>query len=282
MKKRKTSQFISIFNLFSLVKERQTIQQQNKETEKNFLDSFLQNNFPSVKLFTCKKCEKYFGTSEEQRNHFKSLEHREKKEEPKEEEEEDEEEDNLEEGEMLRFQLKNGKYVLLYKSIFPSGSNYLDFLKSMQNPDKPNWLVVMLSGGYFSAGIFANNDKPFLHKSIRKYITRAGQGRVQSSQDNSGNKAISAGSSLRRHNEDMLFKEIHSLLLEWKLHIDKCSIIWIRIPEARKSKFFSDNDIIKKKDIRLRKIPLNTKRPTLDEVCRVYSTLSRAEYEDPE
>jgi hypothetical protein len=93
----------------------------------------------------------------------------------------------------------------------------------------------------------------------------------------------SAGSSIRRHNEAMLSKEIRELLSAWApTHLRIAQIVWVAAPgPANAAVLYAGADApLSKADGRLRSIPFNTNRPTLSETTRVAARLSRVEYLD--
>lgn len=76
------------------------------------------------------------------------------------------------------------------------------------------WAVILSRGGHFAAAVFellperlakpgqgAAAWEAVAHRSVHRYVVRAGQGGKQSSKDAGGKYARSAGSRLRRHNE---------------------------------------------------------------------------------
>lgn len=91
---------------------------------------------------------------------------------------------------------------------------------------RPIWVVVLCRGGHFAAAAVELQPLPkgskrpedalkvLAHKCFHRYVTRRKAGGRQSVADAS--KSIkSAGSSIRRHNEAMLAKEIRELLHSW-------------------------------------------------------------------
>jgi len=81
---------------------------------------------------------------------------------------------------------------------------------------------------------------------------------------------------IRRHNETRLKEDIHHLLNEWKTDVHGAHIIFLAAPGNNRYLFIKDT-YLDKADIRLRNIPIVTRRPTLVEIKRVHQLLSTAE-----
>ncbi|KAG7672524.1 putative Ankyrin repeat and zinc finger domain-containing protein 1 [Nannochloris sp. 'desiccata'] len=113
------------------------------------------------------------------------------------------------------------------------------------------------------------------HKSFHKYVVRAKAGGKQSTKDATGKFAKSAGSRLRRHNEAALERDITQLLtVEWSEQLAACSLILIAAPGSNAKTLFSGTPaLLNRKDIRVRRVPFTTRRPTLSEAKRVARVL---------
>lgn len=162
--------------------------------------------------------------------------------------------------------------------------------------------IFMLSSGHFAGAIIShlphstkgNKGTPtelqlqsvrlLAHKTFHRYTTRRKQGGSQSAMDDAKGKANSAGSTLRRYNEQALGKDVETLMEEWKPLIDQCSSIFIRgsgkggknargtgliVRDAKDPKA-----VIKTGDKRVKMIPFATKRPTTMELKRAWCELS--------
>ena len=156
---------------------------------------------------------------------------------------------------------------------------------------RPTWVVVLCRGDHFAAAVLElvpppkaskraeDGVKVVAHKTFHRYVTRRGQGGRQSVAD--GAKSIkSAGSSIRRHNEAMLAKEIRELLHSWSpTHLRLAHIIWVAAPgPANASVLYGGNDApLTRADTRVRTIPFQTARPTLAETSRTAMRLCRIE-----
>ncbi|OLY82473.1 Protein vms-1 [Smittium mucronatum] len=143
--------------------------------------------------------------------------------------------------------------------------------------EKIYWSILLLSGGHFAAGVFDNQTgKLVAHKTIHRYTTRKKQGKSQSSHDNAKNQhAKSAGAQLRRYNEQKLLDEIKDTLNSWKQYLMMSSRIFQSTSKASRRVFFGhESSVVPYDSPTIRICPLQVKRPTLDEVSRVYGLLS--------
>uniref|UniRef100_A0A0A9CTC3 VLRF1 domain-containing protein n=1 Tax=Arundo donax TaxID=35708 RepID=A0A0A9CTC3_ARUDO len=140
-------------------------------------------------------------------------------------------------------------------------------------------IVLLTSGGHFAGCVFDGNSI-VAHKTFHRYVVRAKAGKRQSGKDATGKVAHSAGSSLRRHNEAALKKEVQELILSWKSYFDICVCAFIYAPSKNRQMLF-DGDKIQSvlQACDIRPIPLTVHRPTLKEAKRVYSNLTRLYYE---
>mmetsp|Transcript_41404 Transcript_41404/g.130341 ORF Transcript_41404/g.130341 Transcript_41404/m.130341 type:complete len:353 (+) Transcript_41404:728-1786(+) len=80
----------------------------------------------------------------------------------------------------------------------------------------------------------------------------------------------SAGSSLRRYNEQMLEKDISDLLSSWKQDLDDCLLIFVFAPGIVNRNSIFGCQVVRKDDPRIRHVPFPTRRPVLKEVDRVH------------
>jgi hypothetical protein len=162
--------------------------------------------------------------------------------------------------------------------------------------------IFMLSAGHFAGAIVSHlphstkgnkgsaaelqlqSVRLLAHKTFHRYTTRKKQGGAQSAMDDAKGKANSAGSTLRRYNEQALGNDIEELMEEWKPLLEKCDSIFIRgsgkggknargtgliVRDAKDPKA-----IIKHGDKRVKMIPFVTKRPTTVELKRAWVELT--------
>lgn len=156
-------------------------------------------------------------------------------------------------------------------------------------------ILLMIGGGHFAGAVVSHqrtksmgnpkNHKESLDaqrvvvldlKTFHRYTTRRKQGGLQSASDNARGKANSAGSSIRRYNEEALKKEVRELLLSWKEHIDKAQHIFIRANGAASRKILVgyEGADIASNDPRVKLFPFTTKRATLAEVKNAWVKLT--------
>ncbi len=160
-------------------------------------------------------------------------------------------------------------------------SKYPDpsLLNNVLNSER-TWAVIMFRSGEFAAGIFNSYGKCTHHKAIQRYTTRKGQGGSQSRKDMKGGKKIkSAGSQIRRHNEEELDLEVRQLLKDWSDAFDGCDLIFLAASKLHNNLFFKHGvnkmaPQFKKSDARIRRVPFITFKPTFTEVQRIYAKLN--------
>ncbi|WAQ94772.1 ANKZ1-like protein [Mya arenaria] len=67
-------------------------------------------------------------------------------------------------------------------------------------------------------------------------------------------------------------QEIQELIASWRPHLEKCDLIFLRAPSFNRKIFYSGKvPAFKKDDLRIRLIPFQTRRPTNNEVRRVFN-----------
>ncbi|CAK7275604.1 hypothetical protein SEPCBS57363_006792 [Sporothrix epigloea] len=152
--------------------------------------------------------------------------------------------------------------------------------------------LCMNGGGHFAAMVIAlaprkgrsgtvpmNREATVLaHKTFHRYTTRRKQGGSQSANDNAKGTAHSAGSSLRRYNEQALVDDVRNLLRDWKPLLDTAELLFVRASStANQRTIFGpyDGQILYRNDPRLRNFPFNTRRPTQKEIMRCFIELTR-------
>ncbi|KAK1418740.1 hypothetical protein QVD17_27886 [Tagetes erecta] len=143
-------------------------------------------------------------------------------------------------------------------------------------------VILLASGGHFSGCVFDGNTV-VAHKTFHRYVVRAKAGKKQSSEDAGGKIAHSAGSSIRRHNELALTKDIHELLTAWKPYFDRSAGIFIHAPSHnRKLLFDGEKPCFRCQKNVIRHIPLTVRRPTFQEAQRLYKILTQISIEPDE
>lgn len=190
-----------------------------------------------------------------------------------------------------------GTYKALFSLQTLQSGAVVDALRQMNTERSQSGISVllMIGGGHFAGAVISHqltkgkgnpkNHKESMEaqrvvvldlKTFHRYTTRRKQGGSQSASDNAHGKANSAGSSIRRYNEEALRKEVQELLLSWKEHIDKAEHIFIRATGAASRKILVgyEGSEIKLNDDRLRLFPFTTKRATLAEVKSAWVKLT--------
>ncbi|KAI8093888.1 uncharacterized protein BX664DRAFT_358263 [Halteromyces radiatus] len=150
------------------------------------------------------------------------------------------------------------------------------------------WTLLMMGGGHFAGAIIDVNQSKGLmeqqlnkqvhihtHKTFHRYTTRRKQGGSQSANDSGKGKANSAGAQIRRYNEMALQQDIRELLDQWKKYIDQSEMVFIHAPSGNKKIIYGyDNAVLRKDDPKIHNIPFTTRRPTLNELRRIYLELT--------
>lgn len=190
-----------------------------------------------------------------------------------------------------------GTYKALFNSKTLQNGAVVDALRQMNSEQSQTGISVllMIGGGHFAGAVISHqltkskgnpkNHKESMEaqrvvildlKTFHRYTTRRKQGGSQSASDNARGKANSAGSSIRRYNEEALRKEVQELLLSWSEYIKKAEHIFIRATGAASKKILVgyDGAEIKLDDRRLRLFPFTTKRATLAEVKSAWVKLT--------
>lgn len=157
----------------------------------------------------------------------------------------------------------------------------------------PHIFLCMIGGGHFAAmvvsltpkltksastGPLAKEATVLAHKTFHRYTTRRKQGGAQSASDSAKGAAHSAGSSLRRYNEQALIDEVRQLLQDWKGMIDTSELLFIRGSGStnRRTLFGPyDGQVLRQNDPRIRGFPFTTRRATQNELMRSFVELTR-------
>ncbi|KAB8296312.1 hypothetical protein EYC80_009081 [Monilinia laxa] len=159
----------------------------------------------------------------------------------------------------------------------------------------PHIFMCMIGGGHFAAmvvslaprqvknpqattGPLTKEAVVLAHKTFHRYTTRRKQGGSQSANDSAKGAAHSAGSSLRRYNEQALTDEVRQLLTSWKGMIDTSELLFIRATGTtnRRTLFGPyDDQVLRQNDPRIRGFPFSTRRATQNELMRSFVELTR-------
>lgn len=156
----------------------------------------------------------------------------------------------------------------------------------------PHIFLCMIGGGHFAAMVVGLSPKRtrrqgapeerqatvLAHKTFHRYTTRRKQGGSQAANDSAKGAAHSAGSSLRRYNEEALVKEVRDLLTEWRALIASSELLFIRATGStnRRTLFGPyEGQILRQNDERNRGFPFSTRRATQAELMRCFVELTR-------
>ncbi|XP_028404605.1 ankyrin repeat and zinc finger domain-containing protein 1-like [Dendronephthya gigantea] len=175
---------------------------------------------------------------------------------------------------------QNGTRMSVFREVVYGAKEKLareDIVSRIQDlPQEKTWLILMTGGGHFAGAVFSGNDV-LVSKTFHRYTVRAKRGTAQGIRDNKqgGHAPRSAGATLRRYNETALVQDIQNLLESWSEHIEKCSRIFMRVPNNYKWIFFTGKKPpFEKDDLRIRVIPFPTRRATFKELENVQKKLS--------
>lgn len=187
----------------------------------------------------------------------------------------------------------------VYKALFNPNESPVTALEKLkgfnQEPSKLGISVLlMIGGGHFAGAVIGHGQKNIkgnakspesrqeqmvhvIHsKTFHRYTTRRKQGGSQSASDNARGKANSAGSSIRRYNEQALQKEVRELLTSWKEYLEKAEHVFVRANGAANRKIMVgyEGAELAAGDKRLKTFPFTTKRATLSEVKKAWARLA--------
>ncbi|KAL1895052.1 hypothetical protein Sste5346_005473 [Sporothrix stenoceras] len=152
--------------------------------------------------------------------------------------------------------------------------------------------MCMIGGGHVAAMVIAlaprkakagtvpmNREATVLaHKTFHRYTTRRKQGGSQSANDAAKGAAHSAGSTLRRYNEQALVDDVRALLRDWKPLLDSADLLFVRASGTSNQRTLFgpyEGQVLQRNDPRLRSFPFNTRRPTQKEIMRCFIELTR-------
>ncbi|KAK1768733.1 hypothetical protein QBC33DRAFT_488865 [Phialemonium atrogriseum] len=160
----------------------------------------------------------------------------------------------------------------------------------------PHIFLCMIGGGHFAAMVVSlaprqtksagplNREATVLaHKTFHRYTTRRKQGGSQSANDNAKGAAHSAGSSIRRYNEQALIQDVRELLQDWKGLLDTSDLLFIRATGStnRRTLFGPyEGQVLRANDPRIRSFPFNSRRATQNELMRSFIELTRLKVQE--
>ncbi|KAL9185860.1 hypothetical protein ACHAXT_003637 [Thalassiosira profunda] len=154
----------------------------------------------------------------------------------------------------------------------------------LQSTSNSTIIVVLLQSGRFAAATFALDTrhnqtamKMTAHKTSTRYTVRKGQGGSQSSHDQGKHKAKSVGAQLRREGEKQLREDVTATWKEWRGlgYIKNAAYVFASCPKGMRREYLfggedgSGSALVEKGDERLRSIPLDVGRPTMEAAAAV-------------
>ena len=137
------------------------------------------------------------------------------------------------------------------------------------------WAVLLLRSGKF-AGIIVDGrgTKVLLHKCYKRYTVRAKAGGSQSSHDNKGGAAHSAGAAMRRAGELALQDEVTGLVRSWAETLEQCACVLVSAPKVMRSLLYDgdkDTGLLCKDDPRVVSVPFMVPKVTMNAALEVFT-----------
>lgn len=198
----------------------------------------------------------------------------------------DEDADGIRVDSQVKFLLKDQSYTLQRTLLFDSKQEYksgkvtLPMIKHfIHKAATSKWAFFLIRSGRVYAAMFdlgKSEGELVLQKSFKRYTERRKQGGSQMLRDKSGKVANSAGSQLRRANEQALLKDVEKLLGEWSNDLKKCQFLFWNRNFFSQIALFQNEKILLKSDPRLRTIPFSINKPCVEEAIRSFRLLSHA------
>uniref|UniRef100_A0A8D2C9W9 tRNA endonuclease ANKZF1 n=1 Tax=Sus scrofa TaxID=9823 RepID=A0A8D2C9W9_PIG len=178
------------------------------------------------------------------------------------------------------FQNAQGQFLDAYRCVLgprqvpPEEPELL--LQNLQSGGPRYCVVLMAAAGHFAGAVFQGREV-LTHKTFHRYTVRAKRGTAQGLRDARGAAPRSAGANLRRYNEATLYKDVRDLLAgpDWTKALEEAGTIMLRAPRSGRALFFGGREApLQRGDPRLWDIPLPTRRPTFQELQRVFHKLT--------
>ncbi len=136
------------------------------------------------------------------------------------------------------------------------------------------YTIVLIQAGAAALG-FLEGEVLKRHKVIKKYMVRQKQGKSQITYLKSKGKSR-LGSRIRLKNSIAFFEEINETLASWDV-VSKSETLLIAVPVNLKNLLYTANvpPPFEKRDPRIKKVPLDIRRPCLKELEHVNWVVSR-------
>lgn len=167
----------------------------------------------------------------------------------------------------------NTLFIFHYPLVFNLKMNdYIETKNITVQQNLPENLLILIHAG--QAGLALSKGKEIIfHKVIRKYMVRKKQGKAQINYLKTKGKSR-AGSRIRLADSADFFEEINLTANKWLEQSNPESIIYHCSPLLWGYLFRAKNKpLFEKKDIRLKKVPLDVGKPTLAELKRTSNYL---------
>lgn len=143
--------------------------------------------------------------------------------------------------------------------------------------EKPSYLLLLMEAGQASLG-FVEDDELIHHKVIRKYMVRKKQGKAQLTHLRQKGKSR-LGSRIRLANSIAFFEEINEKVEEWDIIDDAEHILYSCTSRLWGELFRSSVPCpFSLDDPRVRKLPMDVRTPTLEELERVVTAVQFSEW----
>lgn len=154
-----------------------------------------------------------------------------------------------------------------YRSNLVSDSFLKDFISAASTS---SWALFLLKGGRVFAAIYDHTTQRFTKtKQFKRYTERRKQGGSQMLRDKSGKVAKSAGSQIRRQNEQNLLRDVEDLVKNWVEDLKKCQFIfWNRTFFGQAALFPAGSGGLGAYKEQLRTFPFTTYKPCEEEALR--------------
>lgn len=134
-------------------------------------------------------------------------------------------------------------------------------------------VLLLSSGGYFAGAVY-RGGRVVVHKRVARYTSRKKQGGAETKhrRRRGGRTGRSAGGQMRAANAKKLDEDVASLMVQWRGELSQCSRVFLVAGDTRP--FFGPGSPLAADDVRLRRVPITTHRPSQAEVERIVRTLA--------
>lgn len=163
----------------------------------------------------------------------------------------------------------NTNCTLVFPLVFPlikSGS--MNEILQQVVASTQTYSIVLIQAGAAALGYYERTDL-LHHKVIKKYMVRKKQGKSQIKHLRTKGKSR-LGSRIRLRNSRLFFEEINDILSRWDV-ASKSEAILLSVPINLKNLLFTSKvpSPFDKKDLRVKKVPIDVRIPSLKELTHV-------------